>query len=247
MDKMLFTATNGARQAMKAQTAIAHNLSNANTTGFKSSLNTFTSWHVSGPGYNTRVMNQQNSDDLNLAAGPIISTGQELDVAINGEGYIAVQNSQGVEAYTRAGNLKLDSIGRLTTGTGFSVVGNAGPIALPPAEKIDIGADGTISIVPVGQAAAALVIAERIKLVNPNPKNLEKDSDGLLRLKGGVAVEPASVDVHLEFGVLETSNVNAVGEMIDLISNARQFEANIKLMQEAKTLDEASARLLSNR
>jgi flagellar basal-body rod protein FlgF len=191
-------------------------------------------------------MNQQNSDDLNLSAGPIISTGQELDVAINGEGYIAVQNSQGVEAYTRAGNLKLDSLGRLTTGTGFAVVGNAGPIALPPAEKIDIGADGTISIVPVGQAAAALVIAERIKLVNPDPKNLEKDADGLLRLKGGTA-EPASVDVHIESGVLETSNVNAVGEMIDLISNARQFEANIKLMQEAKTLDEASARLLSNR
>ncbi len=245
MDKMLYTATNGARQAMQAQTAIAHNLANANTLGFKSHFNTFTSWHVSGPGLNTRVMNQQDADDIDLSAGPIITTGQELDVAINGAGFIAVQNEEGEEAYTRAGNLKLDSAGRLTTGSGFAVMGNGGPISLPQSEKIDIGADGSISIVPVGQAAAALVIADRIKLVNPDMRNLQKTSDGLLQLKGG-ATEPAAVSVQLETGVLENSNVNAVGQMIALITNARQFETNIKLMQEAKTLDESSARLLRN-
>ena len=245
MDKMLYTATNGARQSMLAQTAISHNLANANTLGFKSHLNTFTSWHVSGPGLNTRVMNQQDADDIDLSAGSIRTTGQELDVAINGKGFIAVQNSLGEESYTRAGNLKLDSIGRLTTGDGFAVIGNAGPVALPPAEKIDIGLDGTISIVPVGQSAAALVIAERIKLVNPDVKNLYKGVDGLLQLKSGL-IEPASVDVQLESGVLENSNVNAVGQMIDLITNARQFETSIKMMQEAKTLDESSARLLRN-
>jgi len=245
MDKMLYTATNGARQAMQAQTAIAHNLANANTLGFKSQLNTFTSWHVSGPGLNTRVMNQQNADDIDMSAGSIITTGQELDVAINGDGFIAVQNEEGEEAYTRAGNLKIDSVGRLTTGTGFAVMGNGGPIALPQSEKIDIGADGSISVVPVGQAASALVITDRIKLVNPDVKNLQKNADGLLQLKGG-AVAPAVADVHLETGVLENSNVNAVGQMIDLITNARQFETNIKLMTEAKTLDESSARLLRN-
>jgi len=246
MDKMLYTAANGASQAMKAQTAIAHNLSNANTTGFKSHFNTFTSWHVEGPGFNTRVLNQQNADDIDLDNGSIIHTGRELDVAINGDGFIAVQNTDGQEAYTRAGDFHLDSEGRLTTGGGFSVIGNAGPIVIPPAEKIEIGQDGSISIVPVGQSADSLVIAERIKLVNPDVKGLSKNADGLMQLEGA-AIAPAAVDVTLENGVLEASNVNAVGQMIELITNARQFETNIKLMQEAKSNDEASARLLSNR
>jgi len=245
MDKMLYTAANGARQAMQAQTAVAHNLSNANTVGFKSHFNTFTSWNVEGPGFNTRVMNQQQADDVDLSAGPIVTTDRELDIAINGNGFIAVQNEQGVEAFTRAGDLRLDSVGRLTTGTGFSVVGNAGPIAIPPAEKIEIGQDGSISIRPVGQAADAMVIADRIKLVNPKLDELYKNADGLLQVRSGL-IEPASPDVQLESGVIERSNVNAVGQMIELIANARQFETNIKLMQEAKSNDEASARLLRN-
>lgn len=245
MDKMLYTATNGARQAMQAQTTISHNLANVSTAGFKSHFNTFTSWHVEGPGLNTRVMNQQSADDVDLTPGSIVKTERELDVAINGEGFIAVQTATGEEAYTRAGDLRLDSVGRLTTGQGHVVIGNAGPIALPPAEKIDIGFDGTISIRPVGQEANAMVIAERIKLVKPDVTQLEKTDDGLFQLRSGL-VEPAAADVHLESGMLEQSNVNAVGQMIELISNARQFETNIKLMQEAKTTDEVSARLLRN-
>jgi len=246
MDKMLYTAANGARQAMKAQTAISHNLANANTTGFKAHFNTFTNWHVEGPGFNTRVLNQQSADDIDMDKGSIISTGRELDVAINGDGFIAVQNKDGNEAYTRAGDLRMDSEGRLTTGGGFSVIGNGGPIVIPPAEKIEIGQDGSISIVPVGQTADSLVVADRIKLVSPEVKELQKNSDGLFELKSGVNAA-VSVDVVVENGVLESSNVSAVGQMIELITNARQFETNIKLMQEAKSTDEASARLLSNR
>jgi len=245
MDKMLYTAMNSAQQAMQAQTAISHNLSNSNTTGFKSHLNTFTSWHVSGPGYNTRIMNQQDAEDIDMSAGSITTTGRELDVAINGEGFIAVQTASGGEAYTRAGDLRLDSVGRLTTGAGFAVLGNGGPISIPPAEKIEIGLDGSISILPVGQSAESLVVADRIKLVNPDIKSLQKDKDGLLYIQSGLIENPAA-EVKLENGVLEHSNVNAVGEMIELITNARQFETSIKMMQEAKTLDEASARLLSN-
>ncbi len=245
MDKMLFTAANGARQAMQAQTAISHNLANANTIGFKSHFNTFTSWHVDGPGFNTRVMNQQHADDVDLSDGPMTTTDRELDVAINGKGFIAVQNSKGEEAYTRAGDFRIDSVGRLTTGAGFSVLGNGGPIAIPPAEKIEIGQDGSISIVPVGQTADSLVIADRIKLVDPELSNLRKDADGLFQNAQG-GVEPAAADIVLENGVIEHSNVNAVGQMIELITNARHFETNVKLMQEAKTTDEASARLLRN-
>ena len=245
MDKMLYTAMNSARQAMQAQTAISHNLSNANTTGFKSHFNTFTSWHVSGPGYNTRIMGQQDADEIDINSGSLATTDRELDVAINGDGFIAVQTPSGGEAYTRAGDLRIDSNGLLTTGAGFSVLGNGGPIALPPAEKIEIGMDGSISILPVGQSAESLVIADRIKLVNPDVQNLYKDADGLFQTTGG-DVEPAAAEVKLEKGVLELSNVNAVGQMIQLISNARQFETSVKLMQEAKTVDEASARLLRN-
>lgn len=245
MDKMLYTAANGARQAMQAQTAVSHNLSNTNTVGFKSHFNTFTSWNVAGPGFNTRAMNQQQADDIDLFAGAIVTTDRELDVAINGNGFIAVQNEQGVEAYTRAGDLRLDSAGRLTTGAGYSVMGNSGPIAIPPAEKIEIGQDGSISIRPVGQAADAMVIADKIKLVNPKLDELYKNADGLLQVRSGL-IEPSSPEVHLESGVIEHSNVNAVGQMIELITNARQFETNIKLMQEAKSNDEASARLLRN-
>ncbi len=236
---------NSARQAMQAQTAISHNLSNANTTGFKSHFNTFTSWHVSGPGYNTRIMGQQDADEIDINSGSLATTDRELDVAINGDGFIAVQTPSGGEAYTRAGDLRIDSNGLLTTGAGFSVLGNGGPIALPPAEKIEIGMDGSISILPVGQSAESLVIADRIKLVNPDVQNLYKDADGLFQTTGG-DVEPAAAEVKLEKGVLELSNVNAVGQMIQLISNARQFETSVKLMQEAKTVDEASARLLRN-
>jgi len=242
---MLYTAMNSAQQAMQAQTAISHNLSNANTTGFKSHLNTFTSWHVNGPGYNTRIMNQQDADDIDMSMGSMMTTGRELDVAINGDGFIAVQTESGGEAYTRAGDLRLDSAGRLTTGAGFAVLGNGGPISIPPAEKIEIGLDGSISILPVGQSAESLVVADRIKLVNPDINNLQKDKDGLLYIQSGLIENPA-VEVKLENGVLEQSNVNAVGQMIELISNARQFETSIKLMQEAKALDESSSRLLSN-
>jgi len=245
MDKMLYTAANGARQAMQAQTAVSHNLSNTSTVGFKSHFNTFTSWNVEGPGFNTRVMNQQQADDIDLSPGSIVSTDRELDIAINGEGFITVLNEQGVEAFTRAGDLRLDSVGRLTNGAGFSVMGNAGPIAIPPAEKIEIGQDGSISIRPVGQSADAMVIADRIKLVKPNLDELYKNADGLLQVRSGL-IEPPSPDVQLESGVIEHSNVNAVGQMIELITNARQFETNVKLMQEAKSNDESSARLLRN-
>ncbi len=246
MDKMLYTATNSARQAMQAQTAIAHNLANSNTTAFKSHLNTFTSWRVDGPGLNTRIMNQQNADDIDMSDGPIITTGRELDVAINGQGYIAVEMADGKEAYTRAGDFKLDKNGLLTTGAGFSVLGSGGPVTLPPAEKIIIGFDGSISIVPVGQPPESLVLADKIKLVNPLEKEIKLNKSGLFEFRNKDQTAFVDPQVKLENGVIEQSNVNAVGQMIDLINNARQFETSIKLMQEAKSMDEASSVLLRN-
>ena len=243
MDKMLFIAMNGATQAMQAQTAISHNLANASTVGFKSNLDSFTNWHVEGQGFNTRVYNQLEKRGSDMSLGDFTTTDRELDIAINGEGWISVQGSDGLEAYTRAGDLRLDEFGQLTTGSGNPVIGNGGPIVIPQATKIEIGADGSISIVPVGQAVNSLAIVDRIKLVNPDAEQLQKGADGLFRMKDG---EPAAAaaGITVASGVLENSNVNAVAELVELINNARQFEANVKLMRTAEENDEASARLL---
>lgn len=243
MDKMLFLAMNGASQAMKAQTSISHNLANASTIGFKENLDTFTSWHVEGPGFNTRAYSQLESRGSNMMSGDFATTDRELDIAINGEGWIAVQGTDGREAYTRAGDLRLDEFGQLTTGSGHPVMGNGGPILVPQSDKIEIGADGSISIVPVGQAVNSLAIVDRIKLVNPQQEQLQKGADGLFRMKDGQPA-PAAAGITVASGVLEHSNVNAVAELVELISNSRQFEANVKLMQAAQETDEASARLL---
>ena len=166
-------------------------------------------------------------------------------MAVQGNGWIAVQNEKGEEAYTKAGDLRLDQNGFLTTGAGFSVVGNAGPIVIPPAQKIEIGVDGSISIIPIGQTADSMAVTDRIKLVNLNPDEIQKNADGLMQLKNGQPA-PIAVDVALASGVLENSNVNPVSEIIELIQNARQYEANVKVMRTAQESDEASSRLLRN-
>jgi flagellar basal-body rod protein FlgF len=154
-----------------------------------------------------------------------------------------VQARDGSEAYTRAGDLRLDATGRLTTGTGLAVLGNAGPIAIPPSQQLDFGSDGTITIVPLGQTADAPVVIDRIKLVNPAGTDLVKGSDGLMRLRTG---EPAIPDarVRVRGGMLESSNVNGVESMVNLIELARQFELQVKLMRTAEENDQAAGQLL---
>ncbi|MCW8956965.1 MAG: flagellar basal body rod protein FlgF [Gammaproteobacteria bacterium] len=245
MDKMLYTAMNGASQAMQAQTSISHNLANVSTVGFKADLDNFTSWHVEGPGFNTRIFNQFESQHSDLQAGSFTTTNRELDVAVQGNGWIAVQGSDGSEGYTRAGDFHLDSNGQLTTGAGHPVIGNSGPIVIPPAQKIEIGVDGSISIIPVGQTADSMAIVDRIKLVNQTGNQLQKGADGLMHSQDGQLL-PLDAGVNLTSGVLEQSNVNAVAELIGLIQNARQYEANVKLMRTAQENDEASASLLRN-
>jgi flagellar basal-body rod protein FlgF len=245
MDKMLFVAMNGAKQAMQAQNGISQNLANASTVGFKANLDTFTNWHVEGAGFNTRVYSQLEDIGSDLTPGAIATTNRDLDVAVRGKGWIAVQGSDGKEAYTRAGDLHLDANGLLTTGAGHPVIGNSGPIAIPPSAKIEIGGDASISIIPIGQKADTLAIVDRIKVVNPDVNELQKNGDGLMRLKNGdIAV--ADAKVHLVSGAIEHSNVNAVSELVELIKNQRQFEANVKLMKTAQESDEVSARLLRN-
>jgi flagellar basal-body rod protein FlgF len=244
MDRMLYLAMSTAKQTMQAQAVNTNNLANASTTGFKEDLEQFRSMPVFGQGMPSRVYAMTERPGINLEPGPINNTGRELDVAVQGQGWIAVQAADGSEAYTRAGDLKLDGTGMLTTGTGHPVLGNNGaPIIVPPAESLQIGNDGTISIRPVGQAASTLAEVERIKLVNPNPSDLTKGEDGLIRLKGG-GNSPADASVSLASGALEGSNVSTVEAMVKMIELQRQYEMQVKMMKTAREDGNASDQLL---
>jgi flagellar basal-body rod protein FlgF len=240
---MLYVAMTGARQVELAQTANNHNLANANTTGFRADLAAFRAMPLYGPGYPTRVYAMAERPGVNLAPGAMTATGRDLDVAVNGEGYIAVQANDGTVAYTRRGDLRVGSSGLLETGDGHAVLGNGGTIALPPAETIEIAADGTISIRPVGQAATALAVVDRIRLVRPEADELVKGADGLLRTKGG-GEAPSDARVQLAAGSLEGSNVNAVEALVNLITLQRQYEAQVKLMHQAGENDAVSVQAM---
>lgn len=238
MDRSLYIAMSGAKQTLLAQTANANNLANTQTTGFKSDLEQFRSRPVYGAGFPTRVYAMNDKPGVDFSTGAMQTTGGDLDVAINGEGYLAVQGADGKEAYTRAGDLHVTPEGFLQTGAGLNVLGQDGTLTIQPAEKITIGSDGTISIIPLGSGnATTQVEVGRIKLVKAASENLEKATDGLLRTKDGQPVA-ASADVRLAQGVLEGSNVNAISAMVDMIELARNFELQTKVM---KSVDENSA------
>lgn len=243
MDRMLYVAMSGARQLVRAQGLVANNLANANTAGFRADRLSLEASPVYGPGQPARVYVQARGAGLDTGAGALMPTGRELDVAVSGEGYLAVQGPDGREAYTRAGNLQMSANGQLTTGEGWPVLGNSGPIAIPPTEKIEIGADGTISAVSVGQDAATLSVLDRIKLVAPDERTLIKTEQGLLRLSNGVEAAP-DAGVTLVAGQLESSNVNAVEQMTAMIDYARQYEMQIKMMSTARDNADRSAELM---
>lgn len=231
MDRMLYVAMTGAKQTMLAQSVNSHNLANVSTTGFRADLNNFLNVPIEGQGYPSRVNSVAQNPGTDFSTGKIMSTGRELDMAIKGDGWIAVQAKDGSEAYTRAGDLRISTGGLLTTGAGHPVLGSGGgPIIVPSAEKLEIGVDGTISIRPVGQSATALVSVDRIKLVNPASNELSKGPDGMMRTRNGI---PASADANttLVSGALETSNVNPVDALVKQITLARQFEMQVKAMK----------------
>ena len=244
MDRMLYLSMAGAKQVALAQASNTHNLANATSTGFRGDLDSFASLPVHGPVHPSRVYASDERAGVDLDPGAIVTTGRDLDVSINGAGYLAVQASDGSEAYTRAGDLRISAQGLLTTGVGHLVMGNGGPVAVPPFERIQIGGDGTISIQPLGQDADSLAAIDRIKLVNPDPAAIEKRPDGLLGIGEGQLAE-ADASVTLGAGVLETSNVNTVESMVRMIELSRLYEMNVKLMNVAKENDAASSQLLS--
>lgn len=243
MDKSLFISMTGASQNMKSQTAHANNLANLSTTGFRRDFEQARSMPVFGDGHPTRVYAMSERPGTDLSSGSMIQTGRDLDVAVEGSGWIAVQAPDGSEAYTRAGNLRIDAFGVLRTASGLPVLGNGGPIAVPPAEKIEIGSDGTISIRALGEAPNVMAEVDRIKLVNPDEKLLRKGEDGLMRVQGELE-QPADGAVRVATGFLEGSNVNAVEEMTSMLALSRQFELHVKMMRTAEENSQSTNKIL---
>lgn len=243
MDKSLYISMTGASQNAMAQRAHANNLANLTTTGFRRDFEQARSMPVFGDGYATRAYAMTERPGTDMSAGVMQETGRELDVAVQGEGWIAVQAADGSEAYTRAGSLNIDAFGVLRTSSGLPVLGNGGPIAIPPAQKVEIGSDGTISIRALGEGPAVMAEVDRLKLVNPDPATLEKGADGLMRTKDGLP-QVADGAVQVATGFLEGSNVNAVEEMTAMLSLARQFELHIKMMRTAEENAQATDRIL---
>ena len=244
MDRLIYTAMTGAKHALEQQATTSHNLANATTTGFRAQIDQFRAVPVQGAPLPTRAFVVDSTTGSDFRAGAIQHTGRELDVAVQGDGWLAVQAEDGSEAYTRNGSLKIDENGIVKTSDGRTVMGDGGSLSIPPGRNIAVAKDGTISLVPDGSAATGLTSVGRLKLVNPPVANLVRGDDGLFRQKDGT---PASADpnVSLISGALESSNVNVVDEMVNMISLARQFEMHMKLLQNAESNDTKAAQLLS--
>lgn len=244
MDRLIYTAMTGAKHIMEQQANTAHNLANIGTIGFRAQLDAFRAVPVVSDSMATRAYVVDATVGTNFAPGSIQETGRALDVAVQGKGWIAVQMADGSEAYTRQGNLKTNENGVLQTADGQSVLGEGGPVSIPPDVNITIASDGTISSTErAGKPGQANLIG-RIKLVNPPEASLVRGEDGLFRKTGGGESDP-DPDVRLAAGALEGSNVNAVDAMVNMISLGRQFEMHMSLLKNAESNAAKASQLMS--
>jgi flagellar basal-body rod protein FlgF len=243
MDKGLYVAMTGAKQIMQAQAVNNHNIANLSTTGFRADSVAFASLPIYGPGYATRVNAVAGDSGTDFSPGVMQSTGRDLDIAVNGKGFIAVRGTDGKEAYTRAGDLRVTPNGAVITASGLAVLSESGPVNIPPSTVVSIGSDGTISVVPQGSQPFAVSQVDRIKLVNPPTANLQKGDDGLLRLKTGGAAK-ADDTVSITSGMLESSNVNPAQSLINMIELQRLYEFQIKSMNSTDTNEQSAERMM---
>jgi flagellar basal-body rod protein FlgF len=234
----------GAREVTRQQAAVSHNLANISTHGFKQELSVFRALPVVGEGAKTRAFVLETTPRTDFTSGTVQQTGRALDVALRGPGWIAVQDANGQEAYTRMGHLQVNQNGVMQTTNGLNVLGDAGPVSVPPEQDILIAKDGTVSTVPINLGLNAVEIAGRIKLVNPTETDLERGDDGLFRLKSG---QPAVADANVTLisGALETSNVNPAEAMVNMVSLARQFEMQMRVLRAAEDNNRSADKVLS--
>jgi len=244
MDKLIYSSLSAMRAAMARQTMTANNLANINTPGFRGEMSSSTALWLKGDGFESRATNSGEVTSADMSEGTVSETGRPLDVAVQGKGsLLAVQSKEGDEAYTRRGDLQVGDSGLLTTGDGLPVLGDAGPITLPPFDKLMIAGDGTISIVPQGGDATQVQTVDRLKLVSVNDTAVAKGLDGLFRPRDGGTLG-ADPEATVRQGALEGSNVNASGTLIDMIEASRSWDMQVKMMSSAQDIDKASTDLM---
>ncbi|MBU1427077.1 MAG: flagellar basal-body rod protein FlgF [Gammaproteobacteria bacterium] len=244
MDRLIYTAMTGASHTLQQQASVSQNLANTNTPGFRASIDAFRAVPLVGEGLATRTFVVDSTAGTDFTPGVMQTTGRELDVAIDGQGWIAVEDANGKEAYTRNGSLKVLPDGILQTSNGMNVMGDAGPITIPPDTEVTIAKDGTISTVPSGTQASQVVVVGRIKLTNPPENQLVRGEDAVFRTLDGNPAE-ADANVTVVSGSLEGSNVNTVEAMVNMITLARQFDMQMKMLQTADNNAKQAGTLLS--
>jgi flagellar basal-body rod protein FlgF len=244
MDKLIYTAMTGAKHILTQQAAVSHNMANATSTGFRTEMHKFRAVDVQDSPLASRSFVVDASVATDFRPGPLQLTGRTYDVAVEGKGWFAVQGADGQEAYTRNGSFELSAEGVLQTRDGRAVIGDGGPITVPPDNQIVIGKDGSISAIPTTGDKNAVNVIGRLKLVNPPEAELRRGEDGLFRTAGG-APAPADEAVQVAGGYLEGSNVNVVDQMVNMISLARQFEMQTQLLRKAESNDQVATKLLT--
>lgn len=243
MDKLIYTAASGLKSHMAAQAAIANNMANASTIGFRAEKVNFNSLLLKGAGFDSRQPTSEEVTDFDRSAGAVTTTGRNLDVAIPGDQWMAVQANDGSEGYTRRGDLSISATGVLETGDGFPVMGSGGPITVPPATSVSIAQDGTISIIPVGGDAKNPQVIDRIKFASAQGSQTVKGLDNLIHVQGG-GILPTDENATCISGALEQSNVNMTQSLVDMIENQRSYEVQANLMKSAKDMDESAASVM---
>ncbi len=243
MQSIIQISAEAARQVGNAQALVSHNLANAGTTAFKADLYQAQTEYIEGGNLNPGATTSSHGQGVDYTPGNVQFTGRDLDVAITSEGWMKVARPDGSTVLSRRGDLRVDQNGQLIDATNNAILGYNGPIAVPPFSSMTIASDGNISIVPIGQPATAVAIIDRIMLVNPDPTELRKGLDGAIRTPDMESLE-ADASVRLAVGALETSNVNPVTAMVQMIELSRAFEGHIQSMKSAEELDTSSASLM---
>lgn len=245
MDKLIYTAMSGASHTLQQQAAVSQNLANTNTPGFRAAINSFRAVPLQGEGLPTRTFVVDSTAGADFSEGVMEPSGRSLDIAVNGQGWIAVQAADGKEAYTRNGSLQVTPAGLLQTRSGLNVLGDAGPITVPPDTSLTIAQDGTVSAISQDNPQDGAVVVGRIKLTNPAQNSMTRGDDALFRANGG---QPANADANVTVlsGFLESSNVNAVEAMVNMISLARQFDTQMKMLSTADNNARQAAKILGS-
>jgi flagellar basal-body rod protein FlgF len=241
MDKLIYTALSGAEHTLRAQQVHANNLANMETAGFRANLELTSSQALGGSGYDDVHMSRMQADAISTRSGSVRETGRALDVALSGNGYLAVQYGNG-EAYTRAGSIDIDANGALSV-HGHPLLGEGGPIVLPQNDAVEIAADGTISVQTPG--ATTLQVVDRLRLVSAEARELTKNEAGLIVARSGAQLA-ADPNVGVRPRALESSNVSAIEEMVATMTLNRSFEIQMKLLKASDGMNEVGNRLIGS-